>query len=285
MVLEHGVMHRSLLTSRSRRACDPCGRSSRSCSGGQTRVAGGDLSPSWEQRGSLVPPCSSRCHPQWIIVQDHGCLSRQRDQHVTVRGLLGQWRGRRRCQGSTDALLNVPSIAPSNGEGRWGGVRSGVKTRGHHAEETTRQGADALAWATQMSRVACRVGGAACSRPPSAPHLRPSCHCVAPSCGRRTHHGLQVRCQMDWSGLLVSPDGSRRATRGGEAHVRLHSESTSLRLRERRLVPRVLPAHHGACQRSGALSALLPERWAKADSVWGFARCSAGSAGGRSAVR
>ena len=81
-------------------------------------------------------------------------------------------------------LLNVPSLARSEGEGRWGGVRSGVKTRGNHAEETTCQGEDALAWATQMSRVARRVGGAARSRHATAP---PSIVLLRRSVVRKTH--------------------------------------------------------------------------------------------------
>jgi len=66
-------------------------------------------------------------------------------------------------------LLNGPSIARDEGKSRWGGVRSGVKTRGNHTEETTCQGEDALAGATQMSRVVCCIGSAAHAREATAP--------------------------------------------------------------------------------------------------------------------
>jgi hypothetical protein len=128
-------------------------------------------------------------------------------------------------------LLNIPAIAQREDESRWGSVRSGVKPRGNHAEETTCQGEDA-----RHGRPRCPTSRAALAVLPSLgmlPHLRPSCPCVIPSYGRHTASGVQVRCQMHGSGLHVGADGSQRVRRGGEARVRLHSERRALRLRER----------------------------------------------------
>src|SRR5712691_7790293 len=186
MFLEGVVMHRSLLTSSLRRARSPCACSCRSCSRGQTRLAGGGLSPTGEQRG-----------------------------RTPSRG--------------------VPLVVAS---------RRGI---------------------VQHPRMACRVGGAARSRRASAPHLCPHYHCVAPSYGRRTQHGVQVRCHMDGRSLVVSPSSPRqRPTRGGEARVRLHSESVALRVRELHCVQRVL---HRVDSRSS------PKRPAREDRV-GVSRCT-----------
>src|SRR5207302_1673856 len=107
------------------------------------------------------------------------------------------------------SLRNVPSLARSEGEGHWSGVRSGVKTRENHAEETTCQGEDALAWAIQMSRVACRVGGAARSRHATAP---PSIVSLRHPVVRETHCLWSARLMPD--GLQQSAPGCQRLSEG-----------------------------------------------------------------------